>query len=95
MKSRIHLALGYSPPKAEVRRQIWLRYLAAVPAKQSAIKANEVVDRLSVAELNGREIANAVNTACTMARFEGRPLALEHLETVIEVRETFDESLEG
>ncbi|KAI0555525.1 P-loop containing nucleoside triphosphate hydrolase protein [Xylaria curta] len=95
MKSRIHLALGYAPPEANVRRQIWLRYLATVPANQSVIKANEVVDRLAIAELNGREIANAVNTACTMARFEGRPLALEHLETVLEVRQTFDDSLEG
>ncbi|KAI0203814.1 P-loop containing nucleoside triphosphate hydrolase protein [Astrocystis sublimbata] len=95
MKSRIHLALGYSPPEADVRRQIWLRYLASVPAHESAIDANKVVDQLISAELNGREIANAVNTACTMARFEGRPLALEHLETVLEVRQTFDASLES
>ncbi|KAI1130291.1 P-loop containing nucleoside triphosphate hydrolase protein [Nemania abortiva] len=93
MKSRIHLALGYSPPGPDVRRQIWLRYLGNVPADQSAIKANEVVDQLANAELNGREIANAVNTACTMARFEKEPLALKHLEVVLEVWQTFDESL--
>ncbi|KAJ2992188.1 hypothetical protein NUW58_g2251 [Xylaria curta] len=95
MKSRIHLALGYFPPEADVRRQIWLRYLGIVPANQSAIKADEVVDQLASVGLNGREIANAVNTACTMARFEGQPLALKHLETVLEVRKTFDESLDG
>ncbi|TGJ84946.1 hypothetical protein E0Z10_g3827 [Xylaria hypoxylon] len=95
MKSRIHLALGYTPPDLDVRRQIWLRYLGAVPAKQSAIKAKEVVDQLATAELNGREIANAVNTACTMARFERQLLAIRHLETVLEVQQRFDESLGG
>ncbi|KAI0541060.1 P-loop containing nucleoside triphosphate hydrolase protein [Xylaria digitata] len=93
MKSRIHLALGYTPPELDVRRQIWLRYLGAVPAKQSVIKAKEVVDQLAAAELNGREIANAVNTACTMARFEKQPLALKHLETVLEVQQKFEDSL--
>ncbi|KAI3320065.1 P-loop containing nucleoside triphosphate hydrolase protein [Xylariaceae sp. AK1471] len=93
MKSRIHLALGYTPPGVDVRQQIWLRYLGTVPANESAINANEVVDQLAAAELNGREIANAVNTARTMARFEDRPLALQHLMTVLEVRQTFDDSL--
>lgn len=95
MKSRIHLALGYTPPESDVRRQIWLRYLGTVPANQSVIKPGEVVDQLASAELNGREIANAVNTACTMARFEGQPLSRKHLETVLEVWQTFDKSLVG
>ncbi len=76
-----------------MRRQIWLRYLGTVPAKKSAIKAKEVVDQLASAELNGREIANVIRTACTMARSERQPLALKHLETVLEVRQNFDDSL--
>ncbi|KAI1191752.1 P-loop containing nucleoside triphosphate hydrolase protein [Nemania serpens] len=95
MKSRIHLALGYTLPGAEVRRKIWLHYLGTVPENLSAIKANEVVDQLASGELNGREIANAVNTACTMARFEGNPLALKHIETVLEVRQMFDKTLKA
>ena len=95
MKSRIHLALGYTLPVTEVRRKIWLHYLGTVPKNQSAIKANEVVDQLASGELNGREIANAINTACTMARFEGKPLSLKHIETVLEVRQMFEKSLEA
>ncbi|KAI0409525.1 P-loop containing nucleoside triphosphate hydrolase protein [Xylaria palmicola] len=95
MKSRIHLALSYTPPTADVRRQIWLRYLGTIPANQSVIRTNEIVDRLATAELNGREIANAVTTARTMARFDGVPLALKHLEIVLEVRQAFDASLDG
>jgi hypothetical protein len=30
-----------------------------------------------------------------MARFEGQPLAFKHLETVLEVRQSFDDSFEG
>jgi AAA+ superfamily predicted ATPase len=93
MKSRIHLALGYMPPDMDVRRQIWMRYLGTVPKEGLAVNANEVVDELAATELNGREIANAVNTARTMARFEGQPLVLRHLKTVLEVRQTFDDTL--
>ncbi|GAP86880.2 putative TOB3 [Rosellinia necatrix] len=140
MKSRVHLALGYTPPTADVRRQIWRRYLSAVPAGQSVVDIDgnvngnvngkgdvdvngksdvdvngndgvnvagkdrqengnssvTVLDKLATAaELNGREIAYIVTTACTMARFERKPLALGHLETVLEVRRTFDENLNG
>lgn len=93
MKSRVHFALGYTPPEADVRRQIWLRYLSALPANQSAIKANEVVDQLATTALNGREIANMVNTAWTMARFENQALGRKHLETVLEVRQRFENNL--
>ncbi|KAI1082904.1 P-loop containing nucleoside triphosphate hydrolase protein [Whalleya microplaca] len=95
MKSRIHLSLGYTPPEHDVRRQIWLQYLDAVPADDRAFDAKKVVDSLVTADLNGREISNAVNTARTMARFEGGPLRLAHLKTVLEVRRAFDESLEN
>ncbi|KAK5624289.1 hypothetical protein RRF57_000005 [Xylaria bambusicola] len=93
MKSRIHLALGYAPPEIDVRRQIWLRYLGTIPAQESAIKVKEAANQLAATELNGREIANAFHTACTMARFEKQPLALAHLETVLEVRQKFDDCL--
>ncbi|KAH9897321.1 P-loop containing nucleoside triphosphate hydrolase protein [Xylariomycetidae sp. FL2044] len=100
MKSRIHLSLGYRPPELEVRRRIWLKCLGAVPAGETVIDAGEAVDApafapILEAPLNGREIANAVTTARTMARFEGAKLGLPHLETVLEVRRAFDESLKS
>ncbi|KAJ3559656.1 hypothetical protein NPX13_g9503 [Xylaria arbuscula] len=93
MKSRIHLALGYAPPEIDVRRQIWLRYLGTVSGQQSAINVKEAANHLAATELNGREIANAFHTASTMARFEQQPLSLAHIETVLEVRQKFDECL--
>ncbi|KAI0833924.1 P-loop containing nucleoside triphosphate hydrolase protein [Hypoxylon sp. FL0890] len=95
MKSRIHLSLSYTPPETEVRRRIWLHCLKAVPADAKEIDVDRTIDFLVTAKLNGREIANAVNTARTLARFDGSPLKLSHIETVLEVRKGFDESLKG
>ncbi|KAI1823630.1 P-loop containing nucleoside triphosphate hydrolase protein [Xylaria intraflava] len=93
MKSRIHLALRYAPPEADARRQIWQHYLKLIPGAQFAIRTDEAVGRLAITELNGREIVNTINTACTVARSERRPLTLKHLDTVLEVRQAFDNQI--
>ncbi|KAI1490995.1 P-loop containing nucleoside triphosphate hydrolase protein [Biscogniauxia mediterranea] len=93
MKSRIHLSLGYHPPEAEVRERIWHHYLKAIPEGMSDVSAESAMSKLVVPKLNGREIANVINTARTMARFENTPLKLSHLEKVLKVHEKFDESL--
>lgn len=95
MKSRIHLSLSYTPPEIEVRRRIWLHCLGNVPVTAREIDVDSTVGFLVKAKLNGREIANAVNTARTLARFDGAPLKLSHIETVLEVRQSFDESLKN
>jgi len=93
MKSRIHLAIEYSPPQLQMRRVIWEQSLKAIPAADISINFDEVVDRLIKDEVNGREIANAVNTAKTLARFEEQPLQMRHIETVLQVRRDFDASI--
>ncbi|XXG94863.1 hypothetical protein Hte_001122 [Hypoxylon texense] len=93
MKSRIHLSLSYTPPETEVRRSIWQHCLERLPAQAKDIDVAKTIDFLVTAKLNGREIANSVNTARTLARFDGAPLKLNHIETVLEVRQAFDESL--
>ncbi|KAI1383418.1 P-loop containing nucleoside triphosphate hydrolase protein [Hypoxylon trugodes] len=93
MKSRIHLSLSYTPPEMEVRRSIWLHCLRSVPAHAREMDIQNALGFLADTKLNGREIANAVNTARTLARFDDAPLTLGHIETVLEVRKAFDESL--
>jgi hypothetical protein len=95
MKSRIHLALGYEAPGADVRRRIWALCLQKVPADESDVGD---VDEAAAAlveghRVNGREISNAINTARTMARFEGAPLRVSHIEKVLSVRAAFDRTL--
>lgn len=95
MRSRIHLALGYESPGIQIREQIWFQVLRGVPTGEMGIDdINEAVESVLQEELNGREIANAVNTARTIARHENERLQLKHIEMVVEVRRNFDESLQ-
>lgn len=95
MKSRIHLALGYDPPDVEMRRQIWMQVLSRVPRDEIGIEdLDDAVENLVQADLNGREISNATNTARTIARFQKHKLQLEDIEKVLGVRKEFDKSLE-
>ncbi|KAK3374250.1 P-loop containing nucleoside triphosphate hydrolase protein [Lasiosphaeria ovina] len=93
MKSRIHLALEYLPPTIDMRRRIWSQYLGAVAPGDSEIDIEEDVDQFLRDELNGREIANCVSTARTLARFNNVKLAVAHVETVLASRREFENSL--
>ena len=93
MKSRIHLALEYKPPNIDMRRRIWTHYLSAIPASELDLDVEEDVDDFLKEEVNGREIANCVNTARTLARFKGVKLQNKHVEAVLETRREFDKSL--
>lgn len=97
-QSRIHLQIAYPDLDVAARRQIWERMVAMSTTTtttdddeegeeekgRSGIGAEEL-DRLARAELNGREIKNLVKSAQLLASFEGVPLAVEHVETVLRV----------
>jgi len=93
MKSRIHLALEYQPPNIDMRRRIWTNCLSAIPASELDLDVDEDVDDFLKEEVNGREIANCVNTARTLARFKRAKLQSKHIETVLETRQEFEKSL--
>ena len=92
MKSRIHLALTYNPPDAEMRRLIWTQTLESLPATELDMDLS-TVDDLIHEQLNGREITNSINTARTLSRFENQPLQLKHIKTVLDVKKEFDATL--
>jgi SpoVK/Ycf46/Vps4 family AAA+-type ATPase len=94
IRSRIHLGLGFEPPASHIRRQIWVQYLEKIPASEIDLPSiSKAVEALELRELNGREISNAVNTARTMARFQGAKLQLQHLKDVLKVRDAFDKKI--
>ncbi|KAJ9602076.1 hypothetical protein H2200_013436 [Cladophialophora chaetospira] len=95
MKSRIHLALEYQAPDAEMRRRIWMGCLSAIPADEIDLDIDEDVEMVLQDEINGREIANCVGTARTLARFKGVRLSVDHLHTVLQTRRDFERSLRG
>lgn len=93
MKSRIHLALEYTPPGIETRQQLWEQILRSIPREEIDIETEDAIDNFVAVKINGREISNAVNTARTIARFENKPLQLKHIELVLGVWKEFDDSL--
>ncbi|KAI0540401.1 P-loop containing nucleoside triphosphate hydrolase protein [Xylaria digitata] len=94
MKSRIHLALGFSQPDAPIQRQMWTQALETVPREDLGIEdISHAANILAKRNLNGREIYNTLNTARTIATFERKKLLLEHLEKVLKVRDSFDKKL--
>lgn len=95
MKSRVHLALGYDAPNEESRRFIWVHNLRQLEPEEVDSGLAEKMGRLAVEDMNGREIANAVTTASSLARFNSEKLQLKHLETVVNVRRDFEKSLIG
>ncbi|KAJ0346493.1 hypothetical protein KNSL1_007346 [Colletotrichum chrysophilum] len=96
MSSRIHLALGYKAPDAETRRLMWLQCLHKVPTDE--IEFNDMDDaseNFVSHRINGREISNAVNTARTIARFEGKKLQVRHINQVLVLRSSFQRALQA
>jgi hypothetical protein len=68
--------------------------LEKIPAGEIDLPSiSKAVEALELRELNGREISNAVNTARTMARFQGAKLQLQHLKDVLKVRDAFDKKI--
>lgn len=102
IRSRIHLALGFDPPGHDIRRRIWTQSLRQVPVDEIDLLENgstgdgaieDAIRHLEAHELNGREISNAVNTAKTIAKFQGVKLNLGHIGDVLEVRKAFDKRI--
>lgn len=93
MKSRIHLAIEYSPPELQMRRMIWTQCLEAIPTSEIELDLKDAIPSLIRDRINGREISNTVNTARTLARFEAEPLQLRHVQTVLQTRRDFDTSI--
>ncbi|MCJ1245491.1 hypothetical protein MMC30_002695 [Trapelia coarctata] len=94
IKSRVHLALQYSPPNMASRRQLWCNALKGLSGGSTDFvgggegegrELEQVLDVVEKAEMNGREISNSIHTALTLARDEEKPLGRGHLETIIEV----------
>ncbi|CAL3965364.1 unnamed protein product [Diplocarpon coronariae] len=74
IKCRIHLALQYTGPGKGIRRLLWEKHLAPVPAEDGDLDFAETLDAVEHAEMNGREISNPITTARTLAKSESSKL---------------------
>lgn len=72
------------------RRRIWSAFVGQAGAKF----AEEDLEELAGAELNGRQIKNAVKTAQLLALEDGRVLAKGHIDMVLGIEKGFWEDEE-
>ncbi|KAF5253481.1 hypothetical protein FANTH_1552 [Fusarium anthophilum] len=106
-KSRIQLNLRYRNLDHDQRLQIWenfftrlrrlekeaLRTYSGLSYGANVDEMLSKLDELAKANLNGRQIRNAVSTARQLARYKKEPLSYKHLTVVINEAKKFDEYL--
>ncbi|KAM0543609.1 hypothetical protein ACHAPJ_012196 [Fusarium lateritium] len=107
-KSRIQLNLRYKNLDRHQRWNIWNNFIIRLKRVDDEAKANSKeelsygirvdditakLDKLADANLNGRQIRNAISTARQLARYRQVVMGYEHLEAVIQEAEEFDEYL--
>lgn len=83
-RSRIDLILPYPNLNLPARRKIWSSFLEPLAKKRSF--SEREYDELAEADLNGREIKNAVKISRSVAASEQQDLQMEHLQTILGIR---------
>lgn len=94
-ESRIDLTLLYEDLEAEDRAKIWRNFLCCSPNIDSSLTHEECITELAKRSLNGRQIKSAVKTAKILAAGEQQPLTLEHIQTVLKIRDQARKALRG
>lgn len=93
IKSRIHLALQYSPPDQVLRRKLWQQKINLVPENERDVDLEKALNSLQGINMNGREIANSVNTARTLALDEKVKMNFSHIESIVQIWSQFEIAL--
>ena len=64
--SRIHVALHYTELAQPTKAQIWRGFLAKAGVEASGV-SDELIEKLSLRDINGRQIRNACRTAMALS----------------------------
>ncbi|KAK8867410.1 P-loop containing nucleoside triphosphate hydrolase protein [Apiospora arundinis] len=91
-KSRIQLSLHYENLGISQRRKIWRNFMNRVKSLDPTIDYDDIIDHiedLSMVEMNGREIRNAITTARQLAQFKEKALCYSILNHVLRVNGKF------
>ncbi|RAH40814.1 P-loop containing nucleoside triphosphate hydrolase protein [Aspergillus brunneoviolaceus CBS 621.78] len=98
-RSRIQLALHYESLGPDQRHQIWSNFIKHLRASEAcSMDFDDLVlhiNDLSMYEMNGRQIRNAITTARQLAEFKNKRLNYEIIKKVITVTGRFDRYLQG
>ena len=88
-QSRIHLTIDYPKLDLHSKMLIWQTFVrpqSDASKYSSAIKEKDI-RALAKIDMNGREIKNTVKTARLLASQKRVPLAMEHVATVLRVKD--------
>ncbi|KAG1749236.1 P-loop containing nucleoside triphosphate hydrolase protein [Suillus lakei] len=81
-ESRIHFTVHYPPLCRVSRRQIWKTFISKT--SDTCLVSEAEIDTLARETLNGRQIKNTVGTALSLSLHSNKPLAMEHIRTVLD-----------
>ena len=88
-QSRIHLMINYPRLDVQSKKSIWQTFIR--PHSETSRYAGEIkqkeLDTLARLDMNGREIKNTVKTARLLANHKGDHLTMEHVSTVLRVKQ--------
>lgn len=94
MKSGIQLALDYENLTRPKRRAIWANFMnrleAIEPELVDVYNLREHLDELSMHDMNGRQIRNALTTARQLAKYQEKMMGYDMLNHAIRVGSKFD-----
>lgn len=95
-KSRMQLAVQYPRLNKKGRYEIWLNFFNALNKAGVEFDTEEMIMKvplLAEHDLNGRQIRNAIKTARQLAKYRKQIFAYEHLNSVINVTNEFEQYL--
>jgi ATPase family associated with various cellular activities (AAA) len=85
-ESRIDVSINYPDLTAELRLQIWTKFLFRSEQTRSGLDLSEEdLPALAKLNLNGRQIKSAIKTAQLLATSKGEKLATTHLDAVLKL----------
>ncbi|AEO69875.1 uncharacterized protein THITE_2120632 [Thermothielavioides terrestris NRRL 8126] len=90
-KSRIHIPIRYTELSVDSRRQIWRNFCRKVPGGVDIDEKG--LATLAEADLNGRQIKNAIKAAESLAAFDGVRLDLKQLLQITKIQAMFESDL--
>jgi hypothetical protein len=86
-QSRVQCALRYDALDAPARARVWADLMSHAPDLEVA--ADVDMDALAVHALNGRQIKNALQLGIALARHEGVPMSMRHLDATLDLTTAF------
>jgi AAA+ superfamily predicted ATPase len=92
-ESRIDLTIGYEDLSQRSREQIWRGFVKKIEIASEITEEN--IQALASIPLNGRQIKSAVKTARVLAAGEKVKVTMDHLSTVIRLRQRAAQVLSG